>query len=216
MDPTTAVFRRLPEPKRQAVLTAAAAQFARDGFAATKVDEIAARAGISVGSLYQYFGTKENAFLAVLEDGMAELQNRLGEIVSSPLDPWERIEAVVRLIPGHSRQHAAVLRLYHEIAGEGLSDLGTDFCRRFEGLSAEVYRTLLAQAKAGGLVRADVDERYAAFFLDNLFMALQFSFSCDYHQLRKTVYLGPDREADEEQLIVRVLDFFRYGLAVRS
>ncbi len=210
----TAIFERLPEAKRRAVLTAAAAEFARDGFVAAKVDEIAARAGISVGSLYQYFGTKEACFLAVLDDGVRELQSRLDEVLSTTADPWERIEAIVRLIPGHSRQHSEVLRLYHEIGGEGLSDLGRDFCRDFEGLSARVYSALLAEARALGAARPGLDEDYAAFCLDSLFVMLQFSFSNDYHKLRKAVYLGP-KDGDDEALVTHVLQFLRYGLSGR-
>jgi AcrR family transcriptional regulator len=208
----TAVFERLPDAKRRAVLTAAAAEFARAGFAAAKVDEIAARAGISVGSLYQYFGTKEACFMTVLDEGVAELQSRLDEVLVRTSDPWQRIEAIVRLIPEHSRQHSEVLRLYHEIGGEGLSDLGRDFCRRFEGLSARVYSALLAEARALGAVRSDLDDDYAAFCVDSLFVILQFSFSTEYHRLRKAVYLR-DKDGDDEALVARVLQFLRYGLA---
>jgi len=210
---SSSLFSRLSEAKRRAVLTAAAGEFAQSGFAAAKVDSIAARAGISVGSLYQYFGTKENCFLAVLDDGVAELQQRLDEVLSRLSDPWDRIEAIVRLIPGHSRRHGAVVRLYYEIGGEGLSDLGRDFCQRFEGLSARIYSTLLAEARASGAVRADLDEHYAAFCLDSLFVALQFAHATDYHRLRKEVYLGPDRDRDDEALVTQALNFLRLGLS---
>lgn len=207
----TSVFLRLPPSKQRSVLAAAAAEFAQAGFSAAKVDAIAARAGISVGSLYQYFGTKENCFLSVLDDGVTELQARLDEVLTRFSDPWERIGAVLRLIPGHSRRHGAVLRLYYEIGGEGLSDRASDFCRRFEGLSARIYSTLLAEARSAGAVRADLDERYAAFCLDNILVTLQFSFSCDYHRLRKEVYLGT--ADDDDRLVEQVLRFLRYGLA---
>jgi TetR/AcrR family transcriptional regulator len=209
----TPLFERLSEDKRRLILDSAAAEFARAGFAAAKVDQIAERAGISVGALYKYFGNKENCFLGVLEDGVRELEDRLGQVMSGSARPWDRIEAIVRLIPEHSRRHADVLRLYHEIGGEGLSELGREFCRRFEGLSARCYSALLAEARAAGAAHADLDEDYAAFCLDNIFMALQFSFSCDYHKLRKAVYLGPKKDADDEELVARTLRFLRYGLA---
>ncbi len=207
------LFDRLPDDKRRSILDSAAAEFARAGFTAAKVDEIAVRAGISVGALYKYFGNKENCFLAVLEDGVRELEARLDQVMSSETEPWARIEAIVRLIPEHSRRHAEVLRLYHEIGGEGLSELGRDFCRRFEGLSARCYSALLAEARSSGLAHPDLDEDYAAFFLDNIFMSLQFAFSCDYHKLRKAVYLGPEKDADDETLVARTLNFLRYGLS---
>jgi TetR/AcrR family transcriptional regulator len=211
--PASPLFDRLAEDKRRAILGAAAAEFARAGFTAAKVDDIAARSGVSVGALYKYFGSKENCFLAVLDDGVKELEARLDQVMGGEAEPWARIEAIVRLIPEHSRRHAEVLRLYHEIGGEGLSALGRDFCRRFEGLSARCYSALLAEARAAGLARPGLDEDYAAFFLDNVFIALQFSFSCDYHKLRKAVYLGPEKDADDESLVARTLEFLRYGLA---
>lgn len=215
MSCVTPVFERLSETKRRLILTSAAAEFARSGFVAAKVDSIAARAGISVGSLYQYFETKENCFLAVLENGVEELQARLDEVLSTAAEPWQRIEAIVRLIPEHSRRHAEVLRLYHEIGGEGLSGLAGDFCRRFEGLSAQVYSALVREAQASGTMSSQLDPDYAAFCLDSLFVALQFSFSCGYHQQRKAVYLGTEKYEDDETLVRRVLDFLRYGLAGR-
>ncbi len=211
----TPVFQRLPEEKRQSVLRAAAAEFARSGFTAAKVDVIAANAGISVGALYKYFGSKENCFLAVLDDGVKELEKRLNDVLGGSTEPWARIEAIVRLIPEHSRRHAEILRLYHEIGGAGLFALSRDFCRRFEGMSARCYSALMAEARSAGLVRKGLDERFAAFFLDNIFMSLQFAYSCDYYKLRKAVYLDTKKDADDETMISRTLEFLRYGLAGR-
>jgi AcrR family transcriptional regulator len=210
-----ALFERLPEEKRRTILDCAAAEFSQHGFTAAKVDLIASKAGISVGALYKYFGSKESCFLAVLDDGVRELEERLEQVLSSQTESWARIEAIVRLIPEHSRRHAEILRLYHEIGGVGLSALSEDFCKRFEGLSGRCYAELLAEARSIGLVREGLDERFAAFFLDNIFMSLQFAYSCDYYKTRKSVYLGPERDVDDEALITRTLEFLRYGLAGR-
>ena len=56
---------------RPSELTAAAlALFVDKGFAATRLDDVAARAGVSKGTLYLYFSSKEALFKAVIEDGM--------------------------------------------------------------------------------------------------------------------------------------------------
>ena len=212
---STPLFERLADEKQRAILDSAAAEFSRSGFTAAKVDLIAENAGISVGALYKYFGNKENCFLAVLDDGVRELEEQLNRVLSSETESWARIEAIVRLIPEHSRRHADVIRLYHEIGGAGLSALSEDFCRRFEGMSGRCYSALLAEARAAGLVREGLDEDFAAFCLDNIFMALQFAFSCDYYKTRKAVYLGPEKDADDEALVTRTLEFLRYGLAGR-
>ncbi len=213
---STPLFSRLPEAKQRTILNAAAAEFARSGYTAAKVDDIAANSGISVGALYKYFKNKENCFLTVLEAGMKELEERLSQVIEGTRDPWARIESIVRLIPEHSRKHAEIVRLYQEIGSEGLSSIAEDFCRKFEGLSASVYSALLAEARDAGLMRADIDEHMAAFCLDNIFMALQFSYSCGYHSLRKRVYLGDEKDADEEGLIKQTMAFLRYGLGPRN
>jgi hypothetical protein len=73
----------------------------------------------------------------------------------------------------------------------------------------------LAEARTAGLARPGLDEDYAAFCLDNVFMALQFSFSCDYHKLRKAVYLGKAKDDDDEALVARTIEFLRFGLSGR-
>ncbi len=59
---------------RPAELTAAALElFVEKGFAATRLDEVAARAGVSKGTLYLYFDSKEELFKAVVREGLLPL-----------------------------------------------------------------------------------------------------------------------------------------------
>lgn len=52
------------------LLAAALDHFVERGFAATKLDDVAAQAGVSKGTLYLYFGGKEALFKAVIEQGI--------------------------------------------------------------------------------------------------------------------------------------------------
>lgn len=58
--------RRDKEVRQGEILDAAFDVFARDGFAAARVDEIAERAGVSKGTVYLYFATKEALFEGVV------------------------------------------------------------------------------------------------------------------------------------------------------
>ncbi|OIJ65298.1 TetR/AcrR family transcriptional regulator [Streptomyces mangrovisoli] len=53
--------------KRAAILTAAVTVFVREGFAAASVDEIAAQAGVGKQTVYNYFGDKQQLFLAAIQ-----------------------------------------------------------------------------------------------------------------------------------------------------
>jgi len=59
-------FRRRKEDRPQEITEAAFEAFAEKGYAATRVEEVAQRAGVSKGLLYLYFKTKEELFKAVV------------------------------------------------------------------------------------------------------------------------------------------------------
>lgn len=58
-------WRRRKEARSPEILDAALACFALKGFAATRMDDIAARAGVSKGTIYLYFDSKEAVFKAL-------------------------------------------------------------------------------------------------------------------------------------------------------
>src|SRR5439155_19240533 len=68
--PSPKEWRRDPV-RRRAVLQAAATSFAHGGYAATSMEDIAARAGISKLIVYRHFGAKETLYRAVLEQVFA-------------------------------------------------------------------------------------------------------------------------------------------------
>jgi AcrR family transcriptional regulator len=59
---------------RDALLAAATAEFARNGFAGARVGRLCKEAGTTVRMVYHYFGSKSGLYIAVLEQAMAELR----------------------------------------------------------------------------------------------------------------------------------------------
>jgi AcrR family transcriptional regulator len=64
-------WRRRKDDRPGEIIAAALAIFAEKGFAAARLDDIAARAGVSKGALYLYFETKQDLFRAVVEEAVA-------------------------------------------------------------------------------------------------------------------------------------------------
>jgi len=64
---------RRKEARPGELVKAALDLFVEKGFAATRVDEVAARAGVSKGTLFLYFESKEDLFKAVIRDNIANL-----------------------------------------------------------------------------------------------------------------------------------------------
>jgi len=76
------------EVRRKAqILGVAARVFADCGFANTQVQTIAQAVGVGNGTIYRYFPTKEQLFLATVEWGLRELNDEMDRVLSSPGDP---------------------------------------------------------------------------------------------------------------------------------
>ena len=65
--------RRRKEARPQELLDAALALFVEKGFAATRAEEVAAAAGVSKGTLYLYYPSKEELFKAVVRHNLSSL-----------------------------------------------------------------------------------------------------------------------------------------------
>ena len=65
-----AKWRRRKEARPQEILDAALAEFAARGFAAARMEDIAARAGVTKGTLYLYFDSKETLFKTLVRESI--------------------------------------------------------------------------------------------------------------------------------------------------
>ncbi len=72
-DPVTPLRQRRKEARPQELLDAALALFVEKGFAATRSDEVAVRAGVSKGTLYLYYPSKEELLKAVIRQNLSQL-----------------------------------------------------------------------------------------------------------------------------------------------
>jgi len=75
------------EKTTRAILAAASARFTADGIDAAKMEVIAADAEVSVGTLYNYFGSKQSLLIALFEDEVGEMLEAGGEAVSEDVEP---------------------------------------------------------------------------------------------------------------------------------
>lgn len=92
--------------KLDVILDAALESFARLGFSGASMRTIAGRAGTSLSNLYNYFPSKDDLLVAVLEDANDELLGRVTEAVAAAAGaPEERLRAAVGAYVGFSTEH---------------------------------------------------------------------------------------------------------------
>jgi len=129
---SAASLRRRRKDERPSELIAAALDlFVERGFAATRLDDVAARAGVSKGTLYLYFESKEALFKAVIEEAIVPLLASAEDVIANDQGTsidllrrllngwWEQIGAtrlagVPKLIIAEARNFPAVAQYYHD------------------------------------------------------------------------------------------------------
>ena len=134
-------FRRRKEDRPQEITAAAMAAFAENGYAATKVEDVAKRAGVSKGLLYLYFKTKEELFKAVIRSVVVPKIDELSGIVDRSemsseaflrgpfLDfartlPGSPISILIRLMISEGPKHPDLLEFYWDnVVSRGLAAL---------------------------------------------------------------------------------------------
>ncbi len=134
-------FRRRKEDRPEEITAAALEAFAEKGYAATRVDDVAKRAGVSKGLLYLYFETKEDLFKAVIRSFVVPRIDELTAIIDSSelssaeflrgpfLDfvktlPGSPISILVRLMISEGPKHPDLLQFYWDnVVSRGLAAL---------------------------------------------------------------------------------------------
>jgi AcrR family transcriptional regulator len=96
----------------EALLAAAREAFAKRGYDATQSPDIAAAAGVSVGTFYRYFTDKRQAFVEMIADHLEEVQRHvLGQLSPERLGGGERratIDAAIDVLFRQARLHPAL------------------------------------------------------------------------------------------------------------
>ncbi|MBV9782613.1 MAG: TetR family transcriptional regulator [Acidisphaera sp.] len=150
--------RRDAKTSRQALLAAGRAVFAAKGFAGSRVEAIARRAGLNKQLVYHYFGSKDGLYQAVLEQAYADIRAREQALVLADLPPELALRELVLFSFDYLRDHPHFIALLND---ENLC--GAQHVRRSRELTdmhapliALIDRTLRAGA-AGGCFRHDID-----------------------------------------------------------
>lgn len=201
-------FERISERRQNEILETAIEEFSAKGYKYANINTIARNAGISIGLMYKYFATKEDLFLTCISRGMDILQETLETIMQSENKLLKKAELVIRATCELSREYKNYIKLYNEITAEKDGERAVAYAREIESTTSRFYITAIAQALASGDVRQDLNPRMFAFFLDNLLLMLQFSFTCEYYKERLCLYTGVDiGELDDDEIVTQLLKF---------
>jgi AcrR family transcriptional regulator len=145
--------------RRSQVLGAAIELFSKRGYHATTVKDIAGRAGVSTGLVYQYFGDKEDILFLALQAVLDTYKERIPRAIEGTEDPLQRFRAAVhaycRVIDANI---AATVLVYRET--KSLSRARREVIKR-----KETETNALIEARIRDCIRAGLFEKVDAALL---------------------------------------------------
>ncbi len=189
------------EDKRRLLLDAAVRVFARKGYHAARVGDIAEEAGVAYGLLYHYFSSKEEVLRSVFRETWRALIATIKSVAETDEAPREQLRKVAEILLRSWRRDPDLVRVLvlevtrsQLLAGE-MDEIVASFA---------VIQEIVERGQADGSLRADLDPRLASYV-----------FYGAIDELLTGWVLGrlPDSEADVARAERTVVEIVASGLA---
>jgi AcrR family transcriptional regulator len=202
-------WERRKDARAPEILDAALACFADRGFAATRMDDIAARAGITKGTIYLYFESKEAVFKALARQSIAaRLDDVRARVEASDGAAADMLRLVIGTMGHFARTSDRVILPKLLLAEAGnFPELAEFWRREIIDRGIGLFETIIARGMARGEFR-DVPPQHAARLCVAPILVLV---------LWRTIFSQFDDEPyDYEGLVQTHLDTLLRGLAVEG
>jgi AcrR family transcriptional regulator len=146
------------ERTRAEILAVATREFADQGYAGARVDEIAAKTSTTKRMIYYYFGGKEQLYVTVLEQAYTRIRGLEQQLDVEHLDPVAAIRELAGLTFDHHESHPDFIRLVSiENIHRAEHIARSDVLSGLANPALDVLGAILARGRDAGLFRADVD-----------------------------------------------------------
>jgi AcrR family transcriptional regulator len=205
--PTSLRWRRRSDARPAEILAAALSSFTEHGFAATRLDEVAARAGITKGTLYLYFRSKEELFKAVVRQELIPNIEQAEAMVAQSTAPSLALlgQFVALLSQVMASPLSAIPKLVLTEAGN-FPDLVQFYVEEVVDRGRALVRRVLERGIAAGEIRAIDSESAVVCVIAPLLLAALWRHSFERHA---------GSRLDIDALCQTHLELLRHGLAVR-
>lgn len=210
--PYKKAFSKINSEKRLRILDTATRVFAEKGFVGANINIIAREAGVSIGAMYNYFDTKEDLFLTVIDHLHDFLEQGLLSVVREDMGFFDALETMMREAVAGAATHRDKTILYLNTTAEPIDGLAERLSKKMEGVTIEFYRNMATQAVRSGELAPDTDIAMLSFIIDNQIISLQRAYATVYHEARMSLFL--EGETDPDKVIPRVMKALRRAAGI--
>jgi len=148
------------QDKRRQILEAAVRAFARRGYHACRVGEIAEEAGVAYGLVYHYFGSKEEVLESIFRDTWTQMLARIREVAESGEPVREQVRKVTALLLRTWRRDPDLVRVLVSEVTRSPEQLRRQIDEI--GHAYQALEQIVVNGQRSGEFRSDVDPQIAA------------------------------------------------------
>ena len=150
-----------PADKRRLILDAAIRVFARQGFHATRVSDIADEAGVAYGLVYHYFPSKDEVLNELFSARWSLLLGAIDEIDRSEGSPREKLGGVAAFIVDSYRYDPELMKVIIVEVTRAANSFGRTHLPEIRR-AYDMIAKIVADGQRSGTFRGDVDPEFAS------------------------------------------------------
>jgi AcrR family transcriptional regulator len=147
--------------KRRVILDAAVRVFARQGFHACRVSDIADEAGVAYGLVYHYFASKDEVLDTLFLERWNVMLELIREVDARPIPVREKLGAITSFIVDSYRHDPDLMKVIIVEVTRAANSFGQTHLAQIRE-AYELIGEIVAKAQAEGVFKPEIEARFAA------------------------------------------------------
>jgi AcrR family transcriptional regulator len=147
--------------KRRLILDAAVRVFARQGFHACRVSDIADEAGVAYGLVYHYFASKDEVLDTLFLERWHVMLDLIREVDSQPIPVRDKLGAIASFIVDSYHHDPDLMKVIIVEVTRAANSFGQTHLAEIRA-AYELIAEIVSKAQAEGVFRPDIEARFAA------------------------------------------------------
>jgi AcrR family transcriptional regulator len=147
--------------KRRLILDAAVRVFARQGFHACRVSDIADEAGVAYGLVYHYFASKDEVLDTLFLERWNVMLQLIREVDAEPLPVRDKLRAIASFIVDSYHHDPDLMKVIIVEVTRAANSFGQTHLGEIRA-AYELIGEIVTKAQAEGVFRPDIEARFAA------------------------------------------------------
>jgi TetR/AcrR family fatty acid metabolism transcriptional regulator len=161
MNPRAPTPRAKAPDKRRLILDAAVRVFARQGFHACRVSDIADEAGVAYGLVYHYFASKDEVLDTLFLERWGVMLELIREVDGEALPVREKLAAIASFIIDSYRHDPDLMKVIIVEVTRAANSFGQTHLGQIRA-AYELIGEIVTKAQADGVFKAEIEARFAA------------------------------------------------------